>query len=365
MGHTRLVGWRGNRKALVAACLALAFSVFPLSIGTTAASTTVSWKQVAPIPNASLLARNRALEAATVGIDGKAYVETHCTHWRCVPTPTEVYDGVTNSWSQAAPSPGFSLRTLPWAAATGTQGKIYAIGGGYADTTGIYPSADLVAYSSKTNTWVTKAPMATARAYLAASVGPDGLIYALGGAWVPYQGQFWLPSTATMEVYNPNTNMWVGAAPMQQARDSFAAVLGPDQRLYAIGGRDQYFDSTGGCCLLSQLQSVEAYSFSTATWTYVKPFPWAGPTIGAVTGSDGRIYAVGSNNMVAAYNLSQNLWYVIPSPPLGGAPAGGAVLVTAARLSNGRTAVLVLDNVCDYTSTGTVVCSYKTFTYAT
>ena len=74
--------------------------------------------------------------------------------------------------------------------------------------------------------------MPTARYALAGVLGPDGRIYAIGG----YNGSGVLN---TVEAYNPKTNSWTSEAPMPTARGYLAAALGPDGRIYAIGGQDR------------------------------------------------------------------------------------------------------------------------------
>jgi hypothetical protein len=71
--------------------------------------------------------------------------------------------------------------------------------------------------------------MPTARYLLAAATGCDGRIYAIGG----YNGSIILN---TVEAYDPATNAWTTVAPMPTARWLLAAATGSDGRIYAIGG---------------------------------------------------------------------------------------------------------------------------------
>jgi len=81
--------------------------------------------------------------------------------------------------------------------------------------------------------------MPTARNHLAATMGPDNLIYAIGG----------VGGANIVEAYDSNTNKWTTVAPMPTARHGMAAVTGPDGRIYAIGG-----NGPGG-----HLNTVEVY----------------------------------------------------------------------------------------------------------
>src|SRR5262249_26485077 len=74
-------------------------------------------------------------------------------------------------WSQPAPG----LETV----ALGPDGRIYAIGG--ATTTG-FALNTVEAYTPATNTWTTLDNLPTPRKGLAAATGPDGRICAIGGS---------------------------------------------------------------------------------------------------------------------------------------------------------------------------------------
>ena len=95
------------------------------------------------------------------------------------------------------------------AAVTGSDGRIYAIGG----TAGpnIYNTVER--YDPSNNTWATVAPVPTARWGLAAATGGDGCIYAIGGITGP-------PGTIlnVVEAYDPGSNSWTTVAPMPTRR---------------------------------------------------------------------------------------------------------------------------------------------------
>src|SRR5437868_15520187 len=79
-----------------------------------------------------------------------------------------------SSWSTAAP---MLTARLDLAAATGSNGQIYAIGG----TDGLNPFKTVEAYNTSANTWSTVASLSIGRSGLAAATGSDGKIYAIGG----------------------------------------------------------------------------------------------------------------------------------------------------------------------------------------
>src|SRR5437868_4466609 len=121
----------------------------------------------------------------------------------------------------AMPTPRSGL-----AAATGADGRIYAIGG--ADASG-NPLATVEAYNPTTNTWTTAANLNTPRSGLAAVEGTDGRIYVIGG--MAASGL-----TNLVEAYNPATNAWTQVATLPTPRSGLAAATGADGRIYAIGG---------------------------------------------------------------------------------------------------------------------------------
>jgi hypothetical protein len=80
------------------------------------------------------------------------------------------------------------------------------------------------------------ASLPTVTESLAAATGSDGRIYAIGGY---SYGQ----ALATVEAYDVHSNTWSVVAPLPTAREFLAAATGPDGRIYAIGGstHDQTF----------------------------------------------------------------------------------------------------------------------------
>jgi N-acetylneuraminic acid mutarotase len=303
----------------------------------------------------------RADLAAATGADGRIYAIGGIDGSSHALDTVEVYTASSNTWSTVAPMP---TARVGLAAASGPDGRIYAIGG-----FGISgPLNTVEAYTPSTNTWNTVAPMPTARGFLAATTGPDGRIYALGGMNFSASGGI----LDTVEAYTLSTNTWSTVAPMPTARHRLAAATGPDGRIYAIGGFDingplntveAYAPSTnawstarpmmtargglavpassgGGIYAIggnnyigangdSFLNTVEAYIPSTDTWTTVAPMPAARTELGAVTGPDGRIYAIGGDSggpeldTVEAYT---------PAPVRTGTPTVGVNSPTATTI---------------------------------
>jgi N-acetylneuraminic acid mutarotase len=219
---------------------------------------TGAWTSVARMPTA------RGNLAAAVGPDGRIYAiggQGIGGQFNTV----EVYDPVSNSWSTAA-----SMLTArsDLAAAVGPDGRIYALGGISSTGTDL---ATVEVYDTASNTWTTLFNMHTGRADLAA-VSVNGHIYAIGGINSNV-------ALNTLEAYDTSINLWFPVSSMPTARDGLAAVLGPDSRIYALGGLG--------------LNTVEAYDPDADTWTPVAGMNSPRFSLGAALGSDGRIYAIG------------------------------------------------------------------------
>ena len=75
----------------------------------------------------------------------------------------------------------------------------------------------------------TVAPLPTARDLLAAATGGDGRVYAIGGAGNS-------GPSSEVDLYNPVTNAWAQVTPLPNAHYDLAAAVGGNGRVYAISG---------------------------------------------------------------------------------------------------------------------------------
>jgi N-acetylneuraminic acid mutarotase len=135
-----------------------------------------------------------------------------------------VYRPKAKQWSSAPslPSPRYRL-----AAATGGDGRIYAIGGSDPGGEGAFLGS-VLALTPSADQWVSVAAMSVRRQLLAATTDTDGRIYAVGG----HNGS----SLNILEIYNPASNRWTTGAPIPTPRNGMGVALGGDGRIYAIGG---------------------------------------------------------------------------------------------------------------------------------
>jgi hypothetical protein len=212
----------------------------------------------------------------------------------------EVFDPPTFTWHAISPDPTtgdyFSLNGS--AVASGGDGRIYIAGGRDCASCA---STKVRAYDPGTDTYVGVASMHVGRVRAAAATGRDGKVYMFGGD----DGNF---SLASAEVYDPQLNSWLVIASTLVARSGAAAATASDGRIFLIGG--SVFDQ-GGHGLAS---SVEAYSPTTNTWSFVASLPAGRFGHSASTGADGWIYVTGGSDdsrptaSVLSYNPVRDLW---------------------------------------------------------
>jgi N-acetylneuraminic acid mutarotase len=172
------------------------------------------------------------------------------------------------------------------AAVVGRDGRIYLMAGGAA---GSPFGRALNVYDLHTHTWQERTGLLYWSYALAAAIGLDGRIYAMGGVTEDRTGA--ISVTNALEVYDPHTNHWAALAPMPTARAGLAAVTGQDGRIYAIGGTSDpiNFLPRNGITRPRALATVEVYDPRTNHWS-------SGPSLGvarwgleAVAAPDGRI----------------------------------------------------------------------------
>jgi N-acetylneuraminic acid mutarotase len=173
------------------------------------------------------------------------------------------------------------------------DGILYVIGG-HKDP-GVYTQLPtLFAYDPKTDSWVRKQDMPTARRWPAACV-VDGIIYVIGG------GGMFSPDLNAVEAYDPKTDTWVAKAPLATARSGVCACA-VDGVIYAIGGATGTI-SAGN---LRRTTTMEAYDPKTDRWTRKATLPtpmgW-----GAACAVNGVIYAFCIKD-AAAYDPTTDRW---------------------------------------------------------
>ena len=169
--------------------------------------------------------------------------------------------------------------------------------------------AAIVAHG-QANTWTFKTHMIFTRHDFAAVTGSDNRIYAIGGGsnsvTVSDEG---LPDC---EVYDTSTDTWTAIAPMPHGRRDHAAVATPNGKIYVFGGFCPPDDNT----------STIVYDIATNSWSTCAPIPVGMDSPTAALGSDGKIIVIqgptniAPNAQVRIYDPSSDKWAQpnVPNP---------------------------------------------------
>jgi hypothetical protein len=228
----------------------------------------------------------RAYHAAVIGTDGAIYVIGGMTGTSALAT-VERYDPAAGTWTVLASQMQHGRAGL---AVVVVGDVIYAIGG--QDSTGA-PLASVELFDTPSKTWSTvlQPSLPHPRTKLAASLGPGGLIYAIGGLSATS------PATPANDVFSWDqvSSAWSTASPLVPATGDLAATLGPDGRLYAVGGNT----TTGNGA------ATKAGEVFTSPTTTQQPQPY----IGNGTYQSPDVILADPNNPV-------------PPVPVGGQPGG-------------------------------------------
>jgi len=207
----------------------------------------------------------------------------------------EVYDPATDRWTSG---PDLPENRSGLAAVTDADGHLYVVGGRGGESGN--PLDEVLVLDPAGGAWSAVASLPTPRASLAAALGSDRRIYALGGSVSTVLG--------TVEAYDPQDNTWSTVASLPTPRELLAAATAGDGRIYAIGGFD-----------VRELATVEAYAPKSDRWT---PVAWVSPgRVGpSAAAQDGRILVTGGENFgmpvgsrVDGYSAATNAWISQPS----------------------------------------------------
>lgn len=268
-----------------------------------------AWNYGVPLPAA--LAR----PAVAVGQDGLIYVFGGFVSGGAVSHATYIYNPGANAWSQGAPLPtareGTQAVTLP-------DGRIAVLGGGSGCQTNlcwdgsVYRTVEV--YSPSTNSWGTLPPMPTPR-YRFAAVSYRGRLYAIGGS----DGRTVL---AGVESYDPASNRWGRAPSLPLAEEGAAAAVDPvSDGIYLSGGLNvtTQHDPVGGVGDRGRVYTT-VYRYDGGAWSARAPLPQSAQDHAATLGPDGRIYAVGGYSgglltTVQAYDPRADRWSLVAPLP--------------------------------------------------
>jgi hypothetical protein len=163
-------------------------------------------------------------------------------------------------------------------------------------------SRTLECYDPRTNTWEYRAPMPDPRFLFAAVVGPDDRIYVFGGiAEFPQSNNPRILNS--IDIYHPKTNTWSTPGAMPTTLCGHAAALGADGKIYLLGGGTEYSDSP--------LREVRSYDPVSGIWKKAPEMNRHRDSFSAVATPDGKIYAIGGTD-VGAYKIRQTINVFLP-----------------------------------------------------
>ncbi len=207
---------------------------------------------------------------------------------------------VVNAWQAKAPMPTALDSGMAGAVDVAGQTKVYVIGG-MEQQVPLRISSAVMEYNPATDTWNpnAKAAMSTARTDHNAAV-VDNKIYVFGGYDVNRT------PLNSVEVYDPQTDVWAPRLNMPVARHDFGVAV-IDKKIYLIGGLLSESEETG---------RVDIYDPATDTWDTSKPGMPTKRAYLAVAAVDRNIYAIGGSlpqdkglfANVEVYNVDTNTW---------------------------------------------------------
>lgn len=223
-----------------------------------------------------------------VGSGGRLYVLGS----RNRPRAAYRYDPVANIWSAFAAPPGGRTGFIT---GIGGSGRIYAIGGSLSGeaaydpvsktwsaegspladktvaVTNQYDQVDAISYDPVANTFaLLPQSIAPIQDGSALSLGPDSRVYQLGGECVCDPSDMRLFSIAATQVFNPNTKLWGVAqfAPFD-AIESATAVWGG--KLYEFGGEST---DSGSSSAIANAAAFTPGDVTPPTGTPPRPTSW-------------------------------------------------------------------------------------------
>jgi len=258
------------------------------------------WVNISEMPNRRCrcgVAVVKGLVYAVGGFNGSLRVKT-----------VDEYDPNLDTWTSIA---SMEARRSTLGVAV-LNNRIYAVGG-FDGSTGLN-TAEVLDLSSANPSQHSGISLGAARSHLEwrsianmstrrSSVGVGvlgGVIYAVGG----YDGNSRM-CLSSVEVYNPNDDIWIRVADMS-ARRSGAGVGVLQGQLYSVGGHDGPLVR----------KSVECYNPESNTWTAVAEMNYCRRNAGVVSHS-GLLYVIGgddgSSNLqsVEVYHPKNNTWTIL------------------------------------------------------
>lgn len=247
------------------------------------------------------MASERVFHTATNLPDGKILV-VGGSNGPNVLRSAEIYDPVTET-AVATPAPMHDVRDLHTATLL-PNGRVLIAGGFTTNATSTGSTATSEIYYPDTGVFLRSGSMANARSNHSAALLRDGNPIVSGG-FGPND-----VITATCEIFYSTAMAWRSAPDMPSARALHTLTVLKDGRIMVAGG----INSNG------VLNTVSAWNPATGAWAALAAMPSALYSHTATLLSDGRVLVAGGNNGLGEvdasyiYDPSANTWSTTPIP---------------------------------------------------
>jgi N-acetylneuraminic acid mutarotase len=221
----------------------------------------------------------------------------------------ELYDPATGIWTTTG-----SLNTARYGhtATLLLNGKLLIVGGSDdGDLASTLASTEL--YDPNTGTWSVSSNLNASRIFHTATLLPNGEVLVAAGYtdnWIMVGGISAASPTSLKDAerYNPTTRKWSIAASLSTARNSHTATLLPNGKVLVAGGG--FWTPSGPCgltagCFFNILNTTEVYDLATGTWSAGAPLNTGRSEHTATLLANGKVLAVGGNNIAASLNSAE------------------------------------------------------------
>jgi hypothetical protein len=268
----------------------------------------------------------RGYQTATLLPNGKVLVVAGSQTTRILAS-AELYDPRTRRWTSAG-----TLRTARslHTATLLKSGKVLVVGGSQVQPFYLGSLATAELYDPQSNSWALAASMHTPRSYHTATLLADGRVLVVGG--IEASNDVTGRVLASAELYDPVTDSWTAAASMAVARAKHAATMLADHRVLVVGGTGADYYAFSG-----YFRTVELYDPATQSWSSAAPMNYARINATSTLLPDGRVLVVGDDGVnegtAETFDPRSDRWLPAPDSGVGRAEhiavalRNGAVLV--------------------------------------
>jgi N-acetylneuraminic acid mutarotase len=257
---------------------------------------TDTWTVVRPLYSHGTAHTATLLRDGRVLVAGGAIGSGLCTE------RVELFDPQSNSWSEA---PSLPVQRNGHTANLLKNGLVLVAGG--VDAIGFTVGGDAFLYDPKANHWTVTTPMVTQRAYASSVQLKDGRVLVAGG--IAADGTPIWHIIASVETYDPASNMWSATASLSEARFAYVLSLLPNGQVLAVGGARDHDSNWSTDSFVSQ---VEVYDPAANAWQTVGDIPQPSANAAAALFHDGRLWVTGGYPGPDNENILQATWIIAP-----------------------------------------------------